>query len=213
MIIPLIEPTSTRYIYVNPATNHVHLLVPFVGGQDISTNNTCRSTAEVDAFFCGGGFNELEAYKSVLEFHISLLDADDTRRAVKEERLSQINTYLEAVRGMREGYQTTVNAFLAKPSNLYSIQLRPREQDPYTNVVNPVFTMNRSNNITGTSLSPLYNKMHEVFLKLALGKLDPRTQLINSSLSALSEDATFEEIQRVLTQQCKRLFGTREKTN
>ena len=63
MIIPLIEPTSTRYIHVNPATNRVHLLVPFVGGQDISTDNTCRSTAEVDAFFCGGGFAELESYK------------------------------------------------------------------------------------------------------------------------------------------------------
>ena len=47
MRIPLIEPTSTRYIHVNPVTNRVHLLVPFVGGQDVSTDNTCRSMTEL----------------------------------------------------------------------------------------------------------------------------------------------------------------------
>ena len=63
MRIPLIEPTSTRYIHVNPVTNRVHLLVPFVGGQDVSTDNTCRSRTELNAFFGGGGVSELEAYK------------------------------------------------------------------------------------------------------------------------------------------------------
>ena len=54
MQIPLIEPKSTRYIHVNPVTNRVHLLVPFVGGQDISTDNTCQSNVELKAFFGGG---------------------------------------------------------------------------------------------------------------------------------------------------------------
>ncbi|MDF1827653.1 MAG: hypothetical protein P1U39_05190 [Legionellaceae bacterium] len=207
MIIPLIEPTSTRYIHVNPATNRVHLLVPFVGGQDISTDNTCRSTAELNAFFGGGGFNELEAYKSVLEFHISLLDANDARRVIKEERLAQINIYLDAVRSIGNNYQTTVNALLAKPSNLYSIHLRPSAQDNYGDVVNPVFTIERGNDGSGTPLSPLYNKMHEVFPNQTLGKPDPRTELINATLSALPQDASFEDIQRVLTEQCQRLFG------
>jgi len=208
MIIPLIEPTSTRYIHVNPATNRVHLLVPFVGGQDISTDNTCRSTTELNAFFGGGGFSELESYKSVLEFHISLLDVGDARRAMKEERLAQISTYLEAVIGMRGSYQATVNTFLAKPSNLYSIQLRPQVQDPISNVVNPVFTIKRGNDSSGTPLSPLYNKMHEVFPRLTLGKPDPRTQLITSALNTLPQDASFEDIQRVLTEQCQGLFDT-----
>ncbi len=207
MIIPLIEPTSTRYIHVNPATNRVHLLVPFVGGQDISTDNTCRSTAEVDAFFGGGGVSELESYKSVLEFHLSLLEAGDARRAIKEERLSQIKTYLEAVIGMRGGYRDVVNAFLSKPSNLYSIQLRPRVQDPVSHVVNPVFTINRGNNSSGTPLSPLYNKMNEVFPALTLGKPDPRTQLTTAVLNTLPENASFEEIRRVLTEQCQTLFN------
>jgi hypothetical protein len=206
--IPLIEPTSTRYIHVNPETNRVHLLVPVVGGQDISIDNTCALNVEINAFFGGGGVSELEAYKSVLEFHISLLEEGDARRTIKEERLAQINTYLEAVKGMRNGYQDIATAFLSQPSNLYSIQLRPREQDPYTHVVNPVFTINRGNHrITGTPLSPLYNKMHEVFPTLALGKHDPRTQLITAVLGALPEHASFEDIQRVLTEQCQILFN------
>ncbi|NCT57784.1 MAG: hypothetical protein GW760_08780, partial [Legionella sp.] len=200
MIIPLIEPTSPRYIHVNPITNRVHLLVPFVGGQDISTDNTYRSTAELNAFFGGGGVSELESYKSVLEFHIFLLEAGDPRRAIKKERLAQINTYLEAVHNMRDNYQATVNAFLAKPSNLYSIKLRPRVQDPFRRVVNPVFTIKRSSHlIPSTLLSPLYNAMHEVFPTLTLGKPDPRTALVNATLSALPKNASFEDIQRVLT--------------
>jgi len=208
MIIPLTEPTSTRYIHVT-TTNRVHLLVPFVGGQDISTDNTCRSTAEVDAFFGGGGVSELESYKSVLEFHISLLEAGNARRAIKEERLAQIKTYLEALIGMQAGYRERVNTFLSKPSNLYSIQLRPCHQDPVSHVVNPVFTINRRNHmITGTPLSPLYNKMHEVFPGLTLGKPDPHKKLIEAVLAALPEherthavpdEASFARIQDVLT--------------
>ena len=207
MQIPLIEPTSTRYIHVNPATNRVHLLVPFVGGQDISTDNTCRSTTELSAFFGGGGVSELESYKSVLEFHLSLLDEGDARRTTKEERLSQIKTYLEAVIGMRDGYPAVVNTLLSQPSNLYSIQLRPYTQDPISKVVNPVFTVNRGNNSSDTHASPLYNRMHEVFPTLTLGKPDPRTALINAALGALPENASFEEIQRVLTEQCQTLFN------
>ncbi|NCT56243.1 MAG: hypothetical protein GW760_00810 [Legionella sp.] len=207
MLIPLIEPTSTRYIHVNSKTNRVHLLVPFVGGQDISIDNTCRSTTELNAFFGGGGFSELESYKSVLEFHISLLGADDAIRVIKEGRLAQINIYLEAVRGMRQGYQATVNAFLAKPSNLYSIQLRPREQDNDGNVVNPVFTINRSNDFSGTPSSPLYNHMHEVFPRVSLGKLDPRTKLITEVMKALPNNPSFKDIQRVLIGQCQALLN------
>ncbi len=105
MQIPLIEPTSMRYVHVNPVTNRVHLLVPFVGGQDVSADNTCRSTTELNAFFGGDGVSELEAYKSVLEFYISLLEAGDERCHTRKERLSQITIYLDAVIGMRKSYQ------------------------------------------------------------------------------------------------------------
>ena len=187
MQFPLIEPTSTRYIHVNPVTNRVHLLVPFVGGEVISTDNTCKSDVEVRAFFEGGAVNELEGYQSVLEFHISLLEEGDPRRRVKEERLAQINLYLDALREMRGSYQTTVDAFLSKPSNLYSIQLRPTIQDPISRVVNPVFTVNRENDRRGNPLSHLYNEMHRVFPSVSLGQSNPHQKLVSNVLDALSE--------------------------
>jgi hypothetical protein len=202
MLIPLSEPSNFRYIYINPATNRVHLLVPFIAGLDVSTDNTCKSDLELKAFFDGGAFNELESYRSTLEFHIFLLEEGDAHYKTKKERLDQINQYLEAVVGMRDSYKNVVNTFLARPSNLYSIQLRPQTQDPYSRVVNPVFTINRDNDSRGAPLSPLYNKMHEVFPGLALGKPDPREQLITAVLSILPPKASFENIQSVLATQC-----------
>jgi hypothetical protein len=62
MLIPLNEPSNFRYIYINPATNRVHLLIPFIAGLDVSTDNTCKSDLELKAFFEGGAFKELESY-------------------------------------------------------------------------------------------------------------------------------------------------------
>ena len=81
------------------------MLVSFIEGQDISTANTCKVDERLKAFFEGDAVSELEAYKSVLEFHISLLEDGDLRQA-KEARLSQINTYLEAVIAMRNNSVT-----------------------------------------------------------------------------------------------------------
>ena len=43
------------------------------------------------AFFEGGAFNELESYKSTLEFHLSLLEENDPHYRTKKDRLDQIN--------------------------------------------------------------------------------------------------------------------------
>jgi hypothetical protein len=216
MLIPLNEPSNFRYLHINPATNRVHLLVPFIAGLDVSTDNTCKSDLELKAFFEGGAFDELESYKSTLEFHISLLEEGDAHYETKKERLTQINQYLEAVVGMSNSYKNVVNTFLARPSNLYSIQLRPRAQDLMSRVVNPVFTINRGNDSRGTPLSPLYNKMHEVFSGLALGKPNPRTDLINKVLENIPQyvnkvlespqDATLDEIKQALKSQCAKQF-------
>ena len=55
MRLPLTEPIFPRYIYINPATNIVHLMVPIIGGQEISTDNTCKATAVLKEFFDGHG--------------------------------------------------------------------------------------------------------------------------------------------------------------
>ena len=67
MKIPFAEPMSPRYIYINPETNQVHLLVPLVQGQGISTDNTCKSTAALTEFK-NAAFNELNTYKSGLGY-------------------------------------------------------------------------------------------------------------------------------------------------
>jgi hypothetical protein len=206
MLIHLNEPSNFRYIYINPETNYVHLLVPFIAGLDVSTDNTCKAEVELKAFFEGGAFKELESYKSTLEFHLSLLKESDAHYKVKKERLTQINTYLDAVVSMRDSYKVIVTRFLSKPSNLYSIQLRPCEQDPVSRVVNPVFTMNRQNDSRGAPLSPLYNKMHEIFPTLTLGKPDPRTALIQEVLQTLPENSSFEVIKHALKSACSEQF-------
>ena len=206
MLIHLNEPSNFRYIYINPKTNRVHLLVPFIAGLDVSTDNTCKSDVELRTFFEGGAFNELESYKSTLEFHLCLLKESDEHFRTKKERLTQINTYLEAVVSMRDSYKTIVTSFLSKTSNLYSIQLRPRVQDPMSRVVNPVFIMNRQNDLLGAPLSPLYNKMHEVFPKIKLGKSDPREALIKEVLKILAENPSFDDIKQALKAQCAEQF-------
>ena len=204
MKIPLEEPTTTRYIRFNPAANRMHLLVSFIEGQDISTANTCKVDERIKAFFEGDAVRELESYKSVLEFHISLLEEGDAVRKTKEARLSQINIYLEAVIDMRNNYMTVMNQFRSQPSNLYSIQLRPFSQDHLSKVVNPVFTINRGNDSRGTPLSSLYNKMHEAFPKLNM----ERTDLTTKVLKSLPQDATFDDIKQALKQQCNEQFRT-----
>ncbi|ARG99905.1 hypothetical protein [Legionella micdadei] len=207
MHIPLTEPVSPRYIHINPKTNQVHLMVPVVGGQEISTDNTCKATVALREFFDGGALRELNAYKEALTFDIGLLEAGNAQRAGKEERLAQIEAYIEAVSAMRYSYSGAMTAFLGRPSNLYSVQLRPRAQDSQSRVVNPVFNVNRTNNAEGTPLSPLYNAMHGTFPTTVVATTDPRTRLTTTVLSALPASASFADIQRVLSEQSLALFG------
>ena len=207
MRIPLSEPVSPHYIHINPATNRVHLLVPVVSGQEISTDNTCHATTELKDFFDGGALRELNAYKSALEFDIGLLEEGNLQRVAKEERLAQIEAYIGAVSAMQQSYGDAMTAILARPSNLYSIQLRPREQDSQSRVVNPVFNINRGNDARGTPLSPLFNAMYALFPNVVIGAIDPKTRLIQAVLSVLPPSPTFQDIQRVLTEQCQTLFG------
>jgi hypothetical protein len=73
-------------------------------------------------------------------------------------------------------------------------------------VVNPVFIMNRQNDLLGAPLSPLYNKMHEVFPKIKLGKPDPREALIQEVLKILAENPSFDDIKQALKAQCAEQF-------
>lgn len=207
MLIPFIEPTAPRYIHINQQTNRVHLMVPVVGGQEISTDNTCKATVALREFFDGGAMGELIRYKNALAVDIALLESGNPQREAKEARLTQIEAYIGAISAMSQSYGGAMTAFLGRASNLYSIQLRPREQDNQSRVINPSFNINRGNDGHGTPLSALYNAIYSTFPCVTIAVPDPRTTLIAAVEAALSPSPTFEEIQDVLSKQFSILFG------
>ena len=209
MLIQFAEPTQPRYIHINPVNNQVHLLVPLVGGQEISTDNTCQSTKTLDAFFKeGAALRELNTYKSALEFDLQLVADGSPLQVAKQERLKQIQAYIDGVSAIGTNYLSAITSLMQTPSNLYSIQLRPRNQDSYSRVVNPVFNIERQNDARGTPLSALYNAMYAVYPNTKIA--DPQAQLKQAVIAALpKEGVTFKIIQRVLTEQCQRLFSTK----
>ena len=207
MRIPLTEPTAPRYITINQETNQVHLMVPVVSGQDISTDNTCKATVALRAFFDGGALRELNAYREALAFDIQLLEVGHPKRPLKEARLAQIEAYIGAVSAMQHGYGDAMTALLTRPCNLYSIQLRPRTQDSQSRVVNPAFNIERGNNAAGTPLSAMYNAMHHTFPTTVIAVRDPRARLTAAVLANLPAAPILTDIQRVLSEQCRQLFN------
>ena len=216
--IPLTEPMSARYIYINPETNQVHLLVPIVQGQEISTDNTCKSTAALSEFE-SSAHGELNSYKSALEFDLHLLgdsslqkeskeEESSILKACKEARLTQISAYIEALPSMKGKYSAAIASMMQAPSNLYSIQLRPHDQDPQSKVVNPIFSIERTNDAGGNPKSALYNAMYAAYPNIKPAPLDPKSMLDAAVLSALpGASISFTTIQAEMTTQCKKLFN------
>lgn len=114
MYIPLAEPVSPRYIYINPDTNKMHLLVPIVGGEEISTDNTCKAIIALREFFDGGALHELITYKKALLLDLTLLGEGHPAYAPKKERLEQIEFYITAVSAMKNHYGQSIDALLKK---------------------------------------------------------------------------------------------------
>ncbi|WP_058535242.1 hypothetical protein [Legionella saoudiensis] len=207
MYIPLTEPLSPRYIYINPDTNKMHLLVPIVGGEEISTDNTCKAITVLRNFFDGGAQNELITYKNSLLFDLKLLGENHPAYPPKKTRLEQIELYIQAISAMQNHYSQAINALLEKASNLYAIQLRPREPDPLSKVINPLFTVERRNDATGTPLSALYNAMYEAYPYIETAQVNLQSFLIQKVLETLPANPNFAHIQEALTTQCLILLG------
>lgn len=204
--IPCYEPGLARYIHINPESNLVHLLVPIIGGQEISTDNTCKSTEVLRDFFDrDGALRELTNYKTALESDIHLLADESPQKVAKIERLKQINTYIEGVESFKWGYAASIIELMKKPSNLYSIQLRPSEQDPESKVINPLFTINRKNSSDGTPLSALYLATQKIFPTTSIA-LNLQANLMKKVLDNLPEAPTFNDIRRCLREECNNLF-------
>lgn len=207
MLMPFAEPTAPRYIYIDPEINQVHLLVPVVGGQEISTDNTCKSTVAMDEFFQqGAALRELNTYKAALEFDLQFIEDGHPQKEPKQERLRQINAYIAAIPAMQGRYNEAITSLLQTPSNFHSIQLRPKELDNQSRVINPVFSLNRGVS-QGETLSALYNAMYQALPSATIAPIDPRSKLNDAVMASLPEQANFETIQQTLTEQCNALLG------
>ena len=232
MHILLTEPTSPRYIYVNPTTNRVHLMMPVVSGTEIGLDNTCKSVYALQEFFGKSerpkqitALDELNRYKAALEFDISLLPAESELKDQKQDRLNQIDEYIKLIEKIQsnEDLNTLSVQFPAYPaplqtlmrekdSNLYSMVLRPTAQDLYLRSVNPVFSVNHSvmdtrGKVT-THPSVLYQALYDVYHGLTLVPTDARTRLTAAVIaSPAGQGIDFAGIQQALIQYAKELLG------
>jgi len=149
MKLPFKELIAPRYIYINPKTNRVHLLMPIMSGTEIGLDNTCKAVYSLQEFFGLLGANKqssavgsLEAYQSALAFDLKYMSESEEKTA-KAERLSQIETYLTILKQVQQDHRITeplmkpfplypeplVHLMQATSANLHSIILRPVMQD------------------------------------------------------------------------------------
>jgi hypothetical protein len=166
MKLPIKEPTAPKYLYINPKTNTVHLLMPIMSGTEIGLDNTCKSVYSLQEFFGLAGADKersalgvLTDYKAVLEFDLKYMPASAAKTA-KAHRLSQIDTYLDILNQvqldtrirnplMRNSPvypEPLVHLMQSVDANLHSIILRPRVQDSYlrTTAIEPTFSANHN---------------------------------------------------------------------
>ncbi|HHF0524011.1 TPA: hypothetical protein ACTUT5_000231 [Legionella anisa] len=226
MLIPLTEPSSCRYIYINPANNQVHLVMPVVSGTSIGLDNTCKAVLSVQEFFGRSShseqitaLNELNSYKAALIFDLSLIREETPLKQAKQERLKQINDYIAQLESLKTN--TVLNSlngdYPAYPeplktlmqnndSNLYSIQLRPQVQDINLRTVKPVFSINRANDAQGNPDSRFYKALWDSFQQLNIRPQDTRSRLIKAVISS-PEAKHFKGIQQVLNQHVMALLG------
>jgi hypothetical protein len=232
MKLKLKEPQAPRYLYINPETNTVHLLMPIMSGKDIGLDNTCKSVYSLTEFFGLMGANkqadalgELQRYKEALEFDLNHLRAGDERTR-KEERLRQIKAYLTALAQIQNEARITTplkQAFPVYPealeslmqtpeANLYSIILRPREQDVQlrTTALVPVFSANHGTIKQGRVInkeSLLYDTLASSYQGI---RLQPKSKegLIKRVAEALKDTPVdFAQVQRVLSEEVQAYLG------
>lgn len=163
MRIPLTEPTAPRYIFINPKTNIVHIMMPIVSGSEIGLDNTCASVVVLKEFFGQKSeknslLNELHSYQEALELDIALIGKDCPLRQLKENRLRQIKTYIKLIEQVQKSSELDVlkvnfpfypaplqKLIASEKSNLYSMHLKPENMDSYLRTRDPVFSIQRKN--------------------------------------------------------------------
>ncbi len=235
MKLPLKEPLSGRYLYISE-DNIVHVLMPVVSGTWIGLDNTCKAVYSLQEFF-GKGSNsnqkatlkgELLKYKEALESDISLLNKDALLTKQKQERLTQINAYLKVITALENhkeleclkqnypSYPRPLEALMQnrETSNLYSMVLRPTEEDGYlrSEAANPVFSvahMSVARNIK-ESVSSLQQALIKAYMPLTYKNQDLKSQVIEKTLAQLKplkRPVDFEKLTATLQETVKDLLN------
>ncbi|MDI1352069.1 MAG: hypothetical protein PSV35_04755 [bacterium] len=222
MQIPFTEPTSPRYIYHNPLTNKVHVLLPVVSGSQIGLDNTCKSVYGLQEFFGKSRdvhqravLEEVKAYQKALEFDLSLIPGESKLKTKKQARLEQIIRYSTAIETVLSAdvlnsldkvfpeYPAPLQELMKKDSsNLHSMVLRPKEKDNFLRSVNPVFSLKREE-----GASVFYQTLSEAYQGVSASQ-DARARLTASvETSPEGRAMDFSGIQRVLREQTQRHLG------
>ena len=191
----LFEPVSSKYIYVDPEHNELHLLMPIVSGTDIGLDNTCKMDRSMQDFFSEGkagvGYS-LANYKKALENDLKIIPEITSYTDIikqKKYRLKQVNDYIELIEKISKTVQgeldnrrkNLIAPILEKKSNLYGMLLRPVKMDNQIKSVSPVFSVFRRGN------SPLFNALNSVISseETLPKKISPQEQFTQLVLKTL----------------------------
>ena len=228
MKLPLKEPISPRYLYVNPKTNVIHLIMPIMSGTDIGLDNTCKSVYSLQEFFGLAGANrqsdalgELTRYKEALEHDLKYM-RDSPDKELKEARLAQINQYVTIVRPLQQDplvssplkevfprYPKPLEYVMQHPdANLHSIILRPSDQDIQlrTTAIRPVFSLPHDVSINGqrqSHRSLFYDTLFGTFRNIAF-KAKSKEELVHRVVAKLAgQPVNFEAVRLQLSREVR----------
>ncbi|MFA6302429.1 MAG: hypothetical protein WC627_04750 [Legionella sp.] len=87
-----VEPLNHKYLWANPATGVVHLLVPMMAGKDIALDNTCQTFAEHNTFF-SSAVASLNHYKTKVLADLEFI-TNEVIINQKRSTIRQIDTYM-----------------------------------------------------------------------------------------------------------------------
>jgi hypothetical protein len=195
--IRLSEPANARYIYVNPVTNTVHLLLPLASGAGIALDNTCKTGLAMQEFFGkksnssimrDSARHSLMRYKVCLESDISALDAGDLK-SKKRDRLQQVTQYIQILEAIEAdaslnclsggfpNFPDSIQNLMRRQTNLHTMVLRPDVQDRMLRTPAPLFRLDRDRHN-----NTFYHVAAEVFRTIqpaASAPVDPKKRLIS----------------------------------
>lgn len=161
------EPRNTRHVFIS-SSNRVHVFMPIMRGTDIGTNSFFNQVDELQEFF---GMNsnatdqntsikaELKAYQEALKLDLSFLKADETQAKEKQERLTQINAWLEVIKSLEQSGEldSLYGSFPTCPKVLESMMQDRDNTNVYTMVLHPSYWSGR---LAMAGIKPVFSLAH-----------------------------------------------------